>query len=245
MSNRTYLRAGVLSLLLVTGSASARFVSVDPVQANPNNGQNFNRYHYANNNPYRFTDPDGRDCVSTDKTTRCSVPVTGSRIPVTVSFPTPAGWPARIDASQNNYHSYDKKVSAGAGSAGKANDIRGAIARDPTPGNDRPASPQGTPNNASPQNGLMGIPGRMRDSPVLTYARQDANGNAVTVNVTQPGHPLFPGYVARIVNTAGGQSVVHNVGEGTGWLQSSTSPFANAINEVWIRQTQDVLQTMP
>ncbi|MCI4567571.1 RHS repeat-associated core domain-containing protein [Lysobacter sp. CFH 32150] len=37
-----------------------RFLSVDPVTANSNTGANFNRYWYANNNPYRFTDPDGR-----------------------------------------------------------------------------------------------------------------------------------------------------------------------------------------
>lgn len=37
-----------------------RFLSVDPVTANPNTGANFNRYWYANNNPYKFTDPDGR-----------------------------------------------------------------------------------------------------------------------------------------------------------------------------------------
>jgi RHS repeat-associated protein len=37
-----------------------RFLSVDPVTANSTNGSNFNRYWYANNNPYRFTDPDGR-----------------------------------------------------------------------------------------------------------------------------------------------------------------------------------------
>lgn len=36
-----------------------RFLSVDPVTANSVGG-NFNRYWYANNNPYRFTDPDGR-----------------------------------------------------------------------------------------------------------------------------------------------------------------------------------------
>jgi RHS repeat-associated protein len=38
-----------------------RFLSVDPVAANPNTGASFNRYWYANNNPYRFSDPDGRE----------------------------------------------------------------------------------------------------------------------------------------------------------------------------------------
>lgn len=37
-----------------------RFLSVDPVAANPNTGASFNRYWYADNNPYKFTDPDGR-----------------------------------------------------------------------------------------------------------------------------------------------------------------------------------------
>lgn len=37
---------------------AGRFLSTDPIGAG--NGDNFNRYWYANNNPYRFTDPDGR-----------------------------------------------------------------------------------------------------------------------------------------------------------------------------------------
>lgn len=48
------------TLLVLAFDASARFVSVDPVQANPNDGRNFNRYYYVDNNPYKFTDPDGR-----------------------------------------------------------------------------------------------------------------------------------------------------------------------------------------
>lgn len=51
---------GFVPLALMAGPANARFLSVDPVQAQANNGQNFNRYWYANNNPYKFTDPDGR-----------------------------------------------------------------------------------------------------------------------------------------------------------------------------------------
>jgi RHS repeat-associated protein len=37
-----------------------RFLSVDPVTAYSSPGANFNRYWYANNNPYKFFDPDGR-----------------------------------------------------------------------------------------------------------------------------------------------------------------------------------------
>ena len=45
-----------------------RFWSVDPVTAFSSPGSNFNRYAYANNNPYKFTDPDGRySCVAGKK----------------------------------------------------------------------------------------------------------------------------------------------------------------------------------
>jgi RHS repeat-associated protein len=37
-----------------------RFLSVDPVTANSTDGKNFNRYAYVLDNPYKFTDPDGR-----------------------------------------------------------------------------------------------------------------------------------------------------------------------------------------
>src|SRR5690606_6846417 len=36
------------------------FLSVDPMASDATTGWNFNRYNYAANNPYRFTDPDGR-----------------------------------------------------------------------------------------------------------------------------------------------------------------------------------------
>ncbi|MBB2806655.1 hypothetical protein XarbCFBP7604_19840 [Xanthomonas arboricola] len=39
---------------------TGRFMSVDPLQANGGDGSNFNRYVYANNNPYSYIDPDGR-----------------------------------------------------------------------------------------------------------------------------------------------------------------------------------------
>ena len=48
-----------------------RFLSVDPVTATSTGG-NFNRYWYANNNPYKFTDPDGRfGCASSHIVAKC------------------------------------------------------------------------------------------------------------------------------------------------------------------------------
>ena len=40
--------------------AIGRFLSVDPDAADTTTAWNFNRYNYAANNPYKFTDPDGR-----------------------------------------------------------------------------------------------------------------------------------------------------------------------------------------
>ena len=54
----------IIGLLCISNPASARFLSNDPVSAQTHiqqgNVQGFNRYTYVNNNPYKFTDPDGR-----------------------------------------------------------------------------------------------------------------------------------------------------------------------------------------
>ncbi|NHA16187.1 RHS repeat-associated core domain-containing protein [Thioalkalivibrio sp. XN279] len=41
-----------------------RFLSIDPVGVDIATGANFNRYWYADNNPYTFVDPDGRNAVT-------------------------------------------------------------------------------------------------------------------------------------------------------------------------------------
>jgi len=216
---------------------AGRFLSTDPVQADGNGGS-FNRYEYAKDNPYKYTDPDGRDCKTVGKEVTCSEMVTGSHIPVKFSFPTPAGFPAKIDSSQTNYHHYDIAVSGGAGSANKANAIRQAVVNDPTPGVDKPATPNGAQNNASPQTGILGLAGKVEASPVESYTRT-YQGNQIVVNVTLPGHPLFPGYAARITETANGVSTIHNIGEGLAPLQGKYSPVANMIDNAWIPVSQN------
>lgn len=44
-----------------------RFLSVDPVVADASDGQNFNRYKYASNNPYLYVDPDGRQEMAAER----------------------------------------------------------------------------------------------------------------------------------------------------------------------------------
>lgn len=41
----------------------ARFLQVDPAAADPDNVHSFNRYAYANNNPYKYVDPDGHSPI--------------------------------------------------------------------------------------------------------------------------------------------------------------------------------------
>ena len=53
-------------------SSTGRFLSVDPVTVSASTGANFNRYWYANSNPYAFIDPDGREACGTDTTCRIS-----------------------------------------------------------------------------------------------------------------------------------------------------------------------------
>lgn len=49
-----------------------RFLSVDPITADGATGNNFNRYWYANNNPYTNIDPDGRICDNPNASSACN-----------------------------------------------------------------------------------------------------------------------------------------------------------------------------
>lgn len=57
-SGLTYMRARFYDPTL------GRFIGADPVRPKSGDGFGFNRYAYANNNPLKFIDPDGRQVIS-------------------------------------------------------------------------------------------------------------------------------------------------------------------------------------
>ena len=72
---------------------AGRFLSVDPIATDANTGSGFNLYEYANNNPYRYTDPDGLD-------PKCSAGMAGCTVTVFSGTPQKTGTPQHDTASQ-------------------------------------------------------------------------------------------------------------------------------------------------
>lgn len=179
------------------------------------------------------------DCIAVNGSVTCNVPGGGP----TITFPRPGGWPGTLNSNSSNYHYYNIPLPLNGADADCA--MQG-IVNNPTPGSPSPATPNGTLNNATPSgaqsffNGIDYVSsfgndsGGYNNSPVNSYI---LNNGSVVVNVTLPGHPLHPGYVARDISN--GQ--VNNRGEGTGFLQGSYSPVSGMINGVWNGQTGGVV----
>lgn len=224
--------------------AVGRFISTDPVGPAPGNGFNFNRFAYANNNPVVNLDPSGRDCVSSNGRTTCTIPVTGSHIPVRISFPTPAGVSGTQKTSALREHLYDIRTPNG-GKSDQA--VQQSIVNHPTPGtSDKPATPTGTLNYAAPSGNrgtLAAISAAISAdlslgsddprSPVKSYSATDGNGNTWAINVTEPTHGFHFGYVLR--GSVNGETI--SIGEGWAWKQK-TPILGSYADDVWKDQNQ-------
>ena len=221
-----------------------RFLQTDPIGYVGGT----NLYAYVGNDPLNATDPTGLYCSSSGGMLNCISPG-GVRFTV----PSPAGFPSSLGSGQANYHSYNVQVNAG---NIPSSQLMTGVVNSPTPGAPQPATVGGTVNDATPSAwsaaantalGAVTLGGVSAGniSPVTSYATTDQSGNPIVVNVTQPGHPLYPGYVVRYATTgANGQTILNNEGEGTGLLQSPSSPVANTINNQWQSQSQGIINNL-
>jgi RHS repeat-associated protein len=199
-----------------------RFLSTDPAPKKPAEVFQFNGYVYANNNPTTNMDSDGRDCTTANGTTRC---VTQT---YDVSFRAQSGF-RDFTSRSDNYHFYSVPVLA---TAVSVSDARAQLVASPTPGFSNGASPNGTPNDATP---ILGGLFAKAISPVMSFTVTNMkDGQPAIVNVTERGHELASGIVVReAVSSPLGGSFIQTWGEGTAPLQAPGSVSGALINGIW------------
>jgi len=167
-------------------------------------------------------------CTSDGSTLDCTTPkgLSWGGLPV-------ERFPPEIAPSTPHHHGTDVLSPPGA-SADKL--LQGIIDK-PTPGPprlNRPATPAGTLNEATPDAlydlyiGASKFPWRRPYgtplSQVTSHLRYDREGNPIVINVTRPSHGLAPGYVVHyLVRTPEGPRI-QTEGEGLSPLQGPSSP---------------------
>jgi len=155
-----------------------------------------------------------------------------------IEFPPPPGWPSSFDSESSRYHEYTTIAVA----PGMTRDgLQKALEAIPTPGSPDAATAFGTENNATPD-----ILRSFVRLDVLSYVME----GGTVVNVTQPSHPLWPGYVARTVVETDSGFAVKTYGVGVGWLQSRFSPGSSqrVIDKLWgatVKTIQETQETQP
>lgn len=204
-----------------------RFLSPDPVGFMNAGPSSFNRYLYPVNDPINATDPTGMYCENRDNGTYvCDPPgdeIGEYTVPSEV-IEKLGGYMPDIGPDFANYHEYTATTSAPESSDSFVEKVEQEVINDPTPGNDNPATPGGTFNDA----GINPVP---QTDTVVSFTATDSNGNLVVSNITVPGkHMLGPaGIVHQGVSVEGRFTKITAVGEGHALLSRATNSVARQV----------------
>jgi hypothetical protein len=163
-------------------------------------------------------------------------------------FTVPAeDFPDYIGPGEPDYHYYNRPVGRAPVDTFQ---LMQRVINNPTPGPRylvRPATPEGTSNEATPSlpyHLLLGgnrLPLGTTQNPVMSYLTRDQTGALMVVNVTRPGHGLRPGIVARYVTGSPAGATIQNEGAGLGWLQAPGGLLSDTINSVWDSQSRELI----
>ncbi|HIE5510995.1 TPA: RHS repeat domain-containing protein [Stenotrophomonas maltophilia] len=204
------------------------FLSTDPVTAHENPLGSFNRYRYANSNPYRFFDPDGRRSIV--KGEEIFIQPEDKSVPALPPIPNTVGAEG-VSTSDTSFHTYDVRTSSNLTPSQAAAGLK----NNPTPGDDQPASPNGTKNDVG---NIPVMPGPNYVKSFSVASPDPSKFTDITVNYTISGkHKLTEGFVMRYGEIrSNGTTVLRSYGEGNSWRQNPL------IKPVWGPQVQKVWQ---
>lgn len=215
-----------------------RFLQKDPVTFAEKGVSYFNRYAYVANDPVNATDPSGMMSIADDKQIVIlpkdpSVP--NAIIPNTVGAEGVGGY-------EDTFHTYDVRDAAAPGIGSRAGSD--ALRNNPTPGNDSPASTQGTLNDVGD------IPGTPFDSDnmVKSFVVPPADFTKTTdiiINYTVAGeHALTEGFVMRWgeLGPDGQVTSWRSYGEGNAWQQRDALKglHSGMTRQVWGQNHQEL-----
>ena len=216
---------------------AGRFLSVDPVVTNANTGGSFSRYNYANNNPYKYVDRDGRDITCAANT--CTLTPIGGGLPI-IAFPRPDGFPSKISNADSIFHHvYRFESQAGKGDADFEKRLGAELVKSPTPMANRPATNDGNRIDVNADNAISPFTGK---DMVLSYKVGLQNGGAAILNVTTGDHAATWGIVFRVVQSGSGGAKIVTYGEGDSALQRIFDPKNNQSRDTWNKSSQEIIE---
>lgn len=217
--------------------SNGRFLSTDPKPTQPGDPAQFARYTYANNNPVVNIDPDGRRSVVANG--QIFIRPENGAAPAIGPIPNNVG-AVGFGPSDFSFHTYDVRTS----STLSLTQARDGLMYNPTPGQDRPASPGGTKNNVG------NIPILNGDNFVRSFvvaSPDPAKYSDVVVNYTIAGeHKLAEGYVMRFgEKNSDGTTTLRSYGEGNNWHQNPMlqSIWEPQVEQTWQKNQRDIVDS--